>query len=118
MEEIHEPYVSAEIIAPSEYMGGLMKLSQAKRGTFVNTHYFSEERVQLKYEIPLSEIVFDFYDKLKSVSRGYASFDYDHIGFRPGPLQKLDILIGGDSVDALSIITDRESPSRRRGKRG
>ena len=109
VEEIHEPYVSAEIIAPSEYMGGLMKLSQAKRGTFVNTHYFSEERVQLKYEIPLSEIVFDFYDKLKSVSRGYASFDYDHIGFRPGPLQKLDILIGGDSVDALSIITDRES---------
>ncbi|MBF88461.1 MAG: elongation factor 4 [Candidatus Marinimicrobia bacterium] len=107
--EIHEPYVLAEIISPSEFMGNLMKLCQSKRGTFLNTHYFSEERVQLKYEIPLSEIVFDFYDKLKSVSRGYASFDYEHIGFRPGNLQKLDILIGGDSVDALSIITDSES---------
>ena len=109
VDEIHEPYVLAEIISPSEYMGNLMKLCQAKRGIFLNTHYFSEERVQLKYEIPLSEIVFDFYDKLKSVSRGYASFDYEHIGFRPGKLQKLDILIGGDAVDALSIITDSES---------
>ncbi|HHZ98702.1 MAG TPA: elongation factor 4 [Candidatus Marinimicrobia bacterium] len=109
VEEIHEPYVAAEIISPSEYMGGLMKLCQNKRGTFVNTHYFSEQRVQLKYELPLSEIVFDFYDKLKSVSRGYASFDYEHIGFRPGPLKKLDILISGDTVDALSIITDRDS---------
>ena len=109
VDEIHEPYVLAEIISPSEYMGNLMKLCQGKRGIFLNTHYFSEERVQLKYEIPLSEIVFDFYDKLKSVSRGYASFDYEHIGFRPGKLQKLDILIGGDAVDALSIITDSES---------
>ena len=109
VEEIHEPYVAAEIISPSEYMGGLMKLCQNKRGTFVNTHYFSEQRVQLMYELPLSEIVFDFYDKLKSVSRGYASFDYEHIGFRPGPLKKLDILISGDTVDALSIITDRDS---------
>ena len=109
VEEIHEPYVAAEIISPSEYMGGLMKLCQNKRGTFVNTHYFSEQRVQLKYELPFSEIVFDFYDKLKSVSRGYASFDYEHIGFRPGPMKKLDILISGDAVDALSIITDRDS---------
>ena len=109
VEEIHEPYVAAEIISPSEYMGGLMKLCQNKRGTFVNTHYFSEQRVQLKYELPFSEIVFDFFDKLKSVSRGYASFDYEHIGFRPGPMKKLDILISGDAVDALSIITDRDS---------
>ena len=109
VEEIHEPYVAAEIISPSEYMGGLMKLCQNKRGTFVNTHYFSEQRVQLKYELPFSEIVFDFYDKLKSVSRGYASFDYEHIGFRPGPMKKLDILISGDAVDALCIITDRDS---------
>ena len=107
--EINEPYVSAEIISPSEYMGALMKLCQNKRGVFINTHYFSKTRVQLKYEIPLSEIVFDFYDKLKSVSKGYASFDYNYIGFRPGPLQKLDILIGGDVVDALSIITDKSS---------
>ena len=109
VEEIHEPYVAAEIISPSEYMGGLMKLCQNKRGTFVNTHYFSEQRVQLKYELPFSEIVFDFFDKLKSVSQGYASFDYEHIGFRPGPMKKLDILISGDAVDALSIITDRDS---------
>ena len=109
VEEIHEPYVAAEIISPSEYMGGLMKLCQNKRGIFVNTHYFSEQRVQLKYELPFSEIVFDFFDKLKSVSRGYASFDYEHIGFRPGPMKKLDILISGDAVDALSIITDRDS---------
>lgn len=109
VEEIHEPYVAAEILTPPEYMGSLMKLCQNRRGTFVNTYYFSEQRVQLKYEVPLSEIVFDFYDKLKSVSRGYASFDYEHIGFRPGPLQKLDILIGGDPVDALSLITDRDS---------
>jgi len=107
--EINEPYVSAEIISPSEYMGALMKLCQNKRGVFINTHYFSKNRVQLKYELPLSDIVFDFYDKLKSVSKGYASFDYNYIGFRPGSLQKLDILIGGDVVDALSIITDKSS---------
>ena len=109
IDELNEPYVLAEIIAPSEFMGALMKLCQNRRGIFIDTHYFSKYRVQLKYEIPLSEIVFDFYDKLKSVSKGYASFDYNHIGYRSGPLQKLDILIGGDVVDALSIITDKNS---------
>ena len=109
IDEIREPYVAAEIITPSEYVGALMKLCQGKRGSYLNTHYFSKTRVQLKYDLPLAEIVFDFYDKLKSVSRGYASFDYEHSGFRASPLQKLDILIGGEVVDALSSITNRET---------
>ncbi|MDP6966258.1 MAG: elongation factor 4, partial [Candidatus Marinimicrobia bacterium] len=109
IDEIREPYVAAEIITPSEYVGALMKLCQGKRGSYLNTHYFSNTRVQLKYDLPLAEIVFDFYDKLKSVSRGYASFDYEHSGFRASPLQKLDILIGGEVVDALSSITNRET---------
>lgn len=108
IERIEEPYVKAEIITPSEYIGGLMKLTQDKRAIYKNTHYLDKTKVQLMYEIPLSEIVFDFYDKLKTVSRGYASFDYEYIGYRPGDLVKMDVLINGESVDALSVITNRD----------
>ena len=108
IDRIEEPYVKAEIITPSEFIGGLMKLTQEKRAIYKNTHYLDQTKVQLFYEIPLSEIVFDFYDKLKTVSRGYASFDYEYIGYRPGDLVKLDVLINGESVDALSVIIHRE----------
>ncbi|MEA2076962.1 MAG: translation elongation factor 4 [Candidatus Marinimicrobia bacterium] len=111
IDRIEEPYVKAEIITPPEYIGGLMKLTQEKRAIYKDTHYLDKTKVQLMYEIPLSETVFDFYDKLKTVSRGYASFDYEYIGYRPGDLVKLDILINGESVDALSVITNRaEAP--------
>ena len=107
--EIREPMVSAEIITPSDYVGSLMKLCQDKRGSYKNQHYFSQDRVQLKYELPLAEIIFDFYDKLKSVSRGYSSFDYEFMGYQGGTkLKKLDILINGDVVDALSVITAQD----------
>ena len=108
IDRVEEPYVKAEIITPPEYIGGLMKLTQEKRAIYKNTHYLDKTKVQLFYEIPLSEIVFDFYDKLKTVSRGYASFDYEYIGYRPGDLVKLDVLINGESVDALSMIIHRE----------
>ncbi len=107
VDRVDEPYVKAEIITPPEYIGSLMKLTQEKRAIYKNTHYLDKTKVQLMYEIPLAEIVFDFYDKLKTVSRGYASFDYEYIGYRPGDLVKLDILINGESVDALSVITNR-----------
>lgn len=109
VQEIKEPMVSAEIITPSDYVGSLMKLCQDKRGRYKNQHYFSQDRVQLKYELPLAEIIFDFYDKLKSVSRGYASFDYEFMGYQGGTkLKKLDILINGDVVDALSVISAQD----------
>src|SRR5690606_6919808 len=82
IEEIREPIVKAEIITPTEYIGNLMQLCQDRRGTYVNTHYLDTERVSLQYELPLAEIVFDFYDKLKSLSRGYASFDYEYLAYR------------------------------------
>ncbi len=105
---IHEPYVKAEIITPTEYIGNLMQLCQDRRGTYVNTQYLDTERVNLEYHLPLAEIVFDFYDKLKSVSRGYASLDYEFIDFRESHLVKLDILINGDPVDAFSTIVHRD----------
>lgn len=105
---IEEPYVKAEILTPPEFIGGLMKLTQDKRAIYKNTHYLDMNKVQLFYEIPLSEIVFDFYDKLKTVSRGYASFDYEYIGYRAAELVKLDILVNGEAVDALSLIIHRE----------
>ena len=108
IEAIKEPYVKAEIIVPSEFIGNILKLCQEKRGTYKTTHYLDSKKVQLFYELPLAEIVFDFYDKLKSVSRGYASFDYEHIGFRLGSLVRLDILISGEQVDALSSIVHRD----------
>jgi GTP-binding protein LepA len=108
VDQISEPYVKAEIITPTEYIGGLMKLCQDRRGIYTNTTYLDVERVNLEYELPLSEIVFDFYDKLKSTSRGYASLDYEVVEFRPSNLVKLDVMINGDPVDALSIIVHRD----------
>ncbi|RMF09208.1 MAG: elongation factor 4 [Candidatus Neomarinimicrobiota bacterium] len=104
IEEIREPYVAAEIITPKDYIGGIMTLCQKKRGKYVNTHYLSAGKAQLHYELPLAEIIFDFYDKLKSISRGYASLDYQFSDFRSGNLKKLEILIHGEPVDALSSI--------------
>jgi len=104
IDSIMEPIVSSEILTPKEYIGSIMKLCQKKRGVYKNTHYLSPEKVQLYYDLPLGEIIFDFYDKLKSISSGYASFDYDFKEFSNAKLQKLDILIHGEAVDALSII--------------
>ena len=101
---IFEPIVSAEILCPKEYIGNIMTLCQKKRGIYKTTNYLSPEKAQLHYDLPLGEIIFDFYDKLKSISSGYASFDYDFKDFEKADLQKLDILIHGDPVDALSTI--------------
>ena len=108
IEEITEPFVKAEIITPTEYIGNLMQLCQDRRGVYVNQTYLDTERVNLQYELPLGEIVFDFYDKLKSLSRGYASFDYEFLEYRASDLVKLDIMINGDPVDALSTIVHRD----------
>lgn len=105
---IKEPYVRAKIISPSDYVGNILKLCQDKRGIYKTTHYLDPTKVEIVYELPLGEIVFDFYDKLKSVSRGYASFDYEQIGFIEGDLVKLDILISGEPVDALSAIIHKD----------
>jgi GTP-binding protein LepA len=104
IERIEEPYMKAQIVTPSEYIGSMMQLAIEKRGTYKNTNYIDPTRADIEFEFPLSEIIFDFYDKLKSLSRGYASFDYEYIGYRPSDLVKLDILLNGDKVDALSII--------------
>ena len=108
IEEIAEPILDAQVLVPSEYIGNIMKIAQERRGTYVTTEYIDPTRALLRYELPLSEIVLDFYDKLKSVSRGYASFDYDYKSHQPGDLVKLDLLINGDPVDALSAIVHRE----------
>ncbi len=107
-EEIREPILAAQILLPSEYIGAVMKLVNERRGTYINTEYLHADRAVLHYELPLGEIVTDFYDRLKSVSRGYASFDYEHKGMRRGDLVKLDVLINGDALDALSIIIHRD----------
>jgi GTP-binding protein LepA len=101
---VEEPYVKAQVVCPSEYVGNIMKLATEKRGAYKNTTYIDPTRADLQYEFPLSEIIFDFYDKLKSMSRGYASFDYEYIGYREGDLVKLDILLNSEPVDALSMI--------------
>lgn len=108
IERIEEPYVKAQIVCPSEYVGNIMKLSMEKRGTYKNTTYIDPTRADLQYEFPLSEIIFDFYDKLKSMSRGYASFDYEYIGYKESDLVKLDILLNNEPVDALSMIVHKE----------
>lgn len=105
---IEEPYITANIITPTEFIGNLMKLANDRRGIFVATNYVDAKRVDLHFEFPLSEIVFDFYDKLKSYSRGYASFDYDFKDYKKSDLVKLDILLNGESVDALSVIVHRD----------
>ncbi len=107
IEEIAEPYIRAQIITPTDYIGPIMRLCIERRGTQVGMSYLAPTRVDLQFELPLAEVIFDFYDKLKSVSQGYASFDYEHIGYRPGELVKLDILINGEPVDALSMVVHR-----------
>ena len=106
--EISEPYIRASLICPKEYVGAVMELCQARRGTHVDMHYLSPERVQIRYDLPLGEIVLDFYDVLKSSTKGYASFDYEPLSNRPGDLVKLDVLLAGEPVDALSIICHRD----------
>ena len=109
IERVEEPYIRASIIVPKEYVGPVMELCNERRGRFDHMEYLSEERPLLIYELPLAEVVVDFYDQLKSRTSGYASFDYDVIDFREGSLVKLDVLIAGESVDALSLIVHRES---------
>jgi GTP-binding protein LepA len=109
IEEVEEPYIKASIIVPKEYVGAVMELNNDRRGRFDHLEYLSEERVHLTYELPLAEIVLDYYDQLKSRTRGYASFDYDVVGFRPGKLVRVDVLVAGEPVDALSLVIHRDS---------
>jgi GTP-binding protein LepA len=113
VEVVEEPYVMASIIVPKDYVGPVMELTNDRRGRFDHMEYLSEERVLLSYELPLGEIVLDFYDQLKSRTRGYASFDYDLAGFRPGELTRVDILVGGEQVDALSLVIHRDEAYER-----
>ena len=107
IQQIEEPYVSIHIITMAEYIGNIMKLAMERRGEYKNTDYLDTSRVNLQFEFPLAEIVFDFHDKLKSVSKGYASMDYEYIGYRVSDLVKLDVLLNGEPVDALSTIVHR-----------
>jgi GTP-binding protein LepA len=109
IERVEEPYIKASVIVPKEYVGAVMELCNERRARFDHMEYLSEERVVVLYELPLAEIVLDFYDQLKSRTRGYASFDYDVAGFREGELVRVDILIAGEPVDALSLVIHRNS---------
>jgi GTP-binding protein LepA len=109
IERVEEPYIKASVIVPKQYVGAVMELCNERRGGFDHMEYLSEERVVLIYELPLAEIVLDFYDQLKSRTRGYASFDYDLAGFREADLVRVDILIAGEPVDALSLVVHRDS---------
>jgi GTP-binding protein LepA len=108
IERVEEPYITATIITRDDSLGGLLKLCEDRRGEQKSLEYVSSNRVVLTYDFPLNEVVLDFYDKLKSISRGYASFDYELAGYREGDLIKLDILVNGEPVDALSLIVHRE----------
>jgi GTP-binding protein LepA len=108
IEKIEEPYVKATMMSPNDYVGAIMEICQNKRGNFVNMQYLDEKRVSIIYEIPLSEIVYDFFDQLKSSTKGYASFDYELIGYKPSKLVKMDILLNGENVDALSFIVHKD----------
>ena len=108
IDHVEEPYIRAQIVTPSEFVGSLMKLAMDKRGVYKNTSYLDPTRADLQFEFPLAEVIFDFYDKLKSISRGYASFDYELIGYRESDLVKLDIMLNGEPVDSLSIIVHRK----------
>ena len=109
IDHIEEPYIRAQIISKSEYFGPIMKLCLDRRGTLVSQHYITADRVELNYDMPLAEIVFDFYDKLKTISKGYASFDYHITGYRPSKLVKLDILLNGEPADALSTLIHEDN---------
>ncbi len=108
IESIEEPYVRIHIVTPSDYIGGIQGLCHDRRGEYVGLHYLDANRVEIRYDMPLAEIVLDFYDRLKTISRGYAALDYELAGFRESDLVKLDILLNGDPVDALSVIIHRE----------
>jgi GTP-binding protein LepA len=108
IEEIREPYIRASILCPKDVVGPVMELCQERRGTHVDMHFLSPQRVQIQYDLPLAEIVLDFFDQLKSRTKGYASLDYDLIGMRPSDLVKLDILLAGDMVDALSMVVHKD----------
>jgi GTP-binding protein LepA len=112
IESIGEPWVEAQVITPTDYIGALMELATARRGEFQNMEYLDPTRVNLHFEMPLGELIIDFYDQLKSRSSGYASLDYAYIGYRPGDLVKLDVLVGGEPVDALSLIVHRSNAFR------
>lgn len=116
IEQAEEPIVCAHIFSPSDFVGSIMELCQDRRGVFKDMKYLDDKRVDIHYELPLNEIVYDFFDALKSRSRGYASYDYEIIGFAPSKLVKLDIMLNGDVVDALSFIvhTDKAYPRARR----
>ena len=105
---IEEPYIKTNIYVPSNYIGSVMELCQNKRGTYISMEYITTNRVNIHYEIPLSEIVYNFFDKLKSSTKGYASFDYDLIGYKPSDLVKMDVLLNGEVVDALSVIVHKD----------
>ena len=113
IDSIEEPFIRAVVITPEEYVGAILALCQERRGTQTDLKYIGPDRVMVTYEIPLNEVVLDFYDRLKSATRGYASFDYDLIGYRESDLVKLDLLLNGETVDALSVIVHREKASRR-----
>ncbi len=115
IKEVQEPYIKTSIFSPSTYIGQIMELCQNKRGNYVSMEYIDDIRVNIHYELPLSEIVYDFFDKLKSYTKGYASFDYELIGYRPSNLVKMDILLNGDIIDALSTIVHKDF-SYQRGK--
>ena len=108
IETIEEPWVKLSVVTPSQYIGALMELSTNRRGTFVNMEYLDPTRVVLHFEMPLAELIVDYFDQLKSRSQGYASMDYEELGYRPANLAKVDILVNGEPVDALSIIVHRD----------
>jgi GTP-binding protein LepA len=108
IEEVHEPWVTVSIVAPASYIGTLMELSTNRRGAFLDLEYLDPTRVLMRFELPLGEVIVDYYDQLKSRTAGYASMDYEEAGYRPGDLAKVDILVGGEPVDALSVITHRD----------
>lgn len=116
IKEIREPYIKTNIFVPSDYIGPIMELCQDKRGNYINMDYIDPTRVNIHYEIPLAEIVYDFFDKLKSMTKGYASFDYELCGYRASELVKMDILINGEIVDALSVIVHKDD-AYNRGKK-
>jgi GTP-binding protein LepA len=108
IEEIREPWVTVGVVTPTTYIGPLMELSTNRRGTFRAMEYLDPQRVLLRFEMPLAELIIDFYDQLKSRTQGYASMDYEEAGYRPANLVKLDVVVNGEPVDALSLITHRD----------
>jgi GTP-binding protein LepA len=108
VDRVEEPYVKARIFVPADYIGGVMNLGQERRGVYQGMHYLDPTRVEFHWEFPLAEIILDFYDKLKTISRGYASLDYEFLAYRPSELVKLDMLLNGDAVDAFSVIIHQD----------